>query len=557
MFGILDSTTSPFSSLIRGGGKFIIPKFQRDYSWDIDQWDDLWQDIQIMVDSKSDHYMGYLVLQSINTKNCYVIDGQQRFSTITFIILAAIKGINNLVKRGIDVEENKQRAETLTKTYIGDIDPVTLEYDNFLIMNRNNDAYYRDNIVRLGELRYRNTTRSEKLMRKCFEYYEGKISSLYEDGREYAELITYIVDHLHFTIIRVSDEMNAFKVFETLNARGVQLSSADLLKNYLFSLVDSTKSPERLNLLEEKWANLSKNIQSEKLPDFIRYYWNTSHKTVRANELFKVIREEIRKDSDVFALVNDMQAYSDIYMALKNCNDELWQKNEHLSNDVYLLNLFGLKQPFSLLMAGYRHLEQDVFSQLFHDIVVFSFRYSVICDKNPNDIEKAYNKLALEVTRNGKYQKSFLQEVYVSDEEFVNAFKYKSFVDNSKNVKVVKYILGKIEMFKSGSRSVSLENDTETIEHILPQNPGAEWGDDNYEFDSLVYRLGNMCLLEKALNKEVENKSYDVKRQAYQKSSFVTTRAIPDRYTSWDSDAVNRRQKSMADAAKSIWKIGF
>ena len=66
MTGIQDSTTNHFGSLIRSGGKYIIPKFQRDYSWEAEQWDDLWQDIENMYSEKSDHYMGYLVLQTSN-----------------------------------------------------------------------------------------------------------------------------------------------------------------------------------------------------------------------------------------------------------------------------------------------------------------------------------------------------------------------------------------------------------------------------------------------------------------------------------------------------------
>lgn len=120
--------------------------------------------------------------------------------------------------------------------------------------------------------------------------------------------------------------MNAFRVFETLNARGVQLSSSDLLKNYLFSLVDNTSThSSRIDVLEEKWAKLTDNIRTEKLPEFLRYYWNAGHKSIRANALFKTIRKEITTDKDVFVLVDDLYRYSDVYMALTDCNDELWQ----------------------------------------------------------------------------------------------------------------------------------------------------------------------------------------------------------------------------------------
>lgn len=111
--------------------------------------------------------MGYLVLQTTNSKEYLIIDGQQRFTTITLIILAAIKSIQKLIDRGEDVEENEKRKQSLLNTYIGNIDPVTLEYDNLLVLNRNNNGYYKEYIVKLGDLRTRNTSSTEKLMKQC------------------------------------------------------------------------------------------------------------------------------------------------------------------------------------------------------------------------------------------------------------------------------------------------------------------------------------------------------------------------------------------------------
>lgn len=558
MIGIQDSTTNHFGSLIRSGGKYIIPKFQRDYSWDIEQWDDLWQDIESMIAESGDHYMGYLVLQSLKGKDCQIIDGQQRFTTISILILAAIKSIQKLVDRGIEVEENEKRIKTLKDTYIGNIDPVTLEYDNILVLNRNNDAYYKEYIVKLGELKIRNTSYTEKLMRKCFEWYEKKITGKFSSGRDYAEFITTVVDNLYFTIIRVNNEMNAFRVFETLNARGVQLSSADLLKNYLFSLVDNTSQfSERIATLEEKWSSLTKNIQAEKLPDFIRYYWNSKNKTVRSNELFKAIRDNIKTEAQVFSLVNEMISYSDVFMALRNPADELWQENKDISDNIELINMFNLKQPYSVLMAAYKCLDIKSYSNLLNDIVVLGFRYNVICGKNPNDIERVYNSLAVEISSTKAYSRNSLKSIYVDDVEFVPAFSQKTMVDNSRNTRVIKYILGKLERFNGGLREVNTDSELDTIEHILPQNPGQEWGEDNYDFDSLIYRLGNMCLLEKKYNKDLQNASYNKKSEAYLQSSFVTTSIIPTEYTTWDGNTITKRQQKMGKCAKSIWKIEF
>jgi hypothetical protein len=264
----------------------------------------------------------------------------------------------------------------------------------------------------------------------------------------------------------------------------VQLSSADLLKNYLFSLVDnSSQHPDRIATLEERWSELTKNIQAEKLPDFIRYYWNSKNKTVRSNDLFKAIRDKIKLDKEVFALVNEMIGYSDVYMALRDANDELWQGNRNITDNIQLLKDFSMKQPYSLLMAAYKSLDIKMFEKLLNDVIIVGFRYNVICGKNPNDIERVYNTIATQITGSGIYSRDLLKTVYVDDNEFLPIFNHKTFPENTRNNKIIKYILGKFERFKGGTRDVVSSSETDTIEHILPQNPGTEWGEDNYDFD--------------------------------------------------------------------------
>ena len=129
------------------------------------------------------------------------------------------------------------------------MDPVTLISNNKLKLNRNSDDYYKQHLVLLKELPLRNTNSSEKHMRECFNWYYDRIKKEFNTGESLAAFIDNIVDKLFFTVIEVTDQLNAFKVFETLNARGVKLSPSDLLKNYLFSnlLENSSFLPGVLN----------------------------------------------------------------------------------------------------------------------------------------------------------------------------------------------------------------------------------------------------------------------------------------------------------------------
>lgn len=555
MKGIQNTVTSNFSSIVSNNRRFIVPRFQRDYSWDVEQWDDLWQDIETMREEHDEHYMGYLVLQTNDEKTYYIIDGQQRFTTILLLIYAAIKSIEKQIAKGVDVEDNKRRCETLKTLYIGKEDPVSLDYDNLLTLNRNNNPYFCDYILKLGDLKVRNLTATEKLMRNCFEYFEQKLSGKFGDGKEYASFIQSVADGLYFTQIVVNDEMNAFRVFETLNARGVQLSSADLLKNYLFSKVDSeTTHNSRIDTLERKWGVLTDNIKAEKLPEFLRYYWNMQHKTIRANAVYKTIRQEIKEDKQVFVLLDDLIVFSDIYMALTDENDEMWTDPE-VKENIALLNLFRLKQPFSLLMAAKYYLSDNDFKRVLKTVILMCFRYNVICDRNPNDQDTPFNLLAQSISLNQVVDFGLLSSIKVDDAEFKSAFNEKVFPYNSRNAKVIKYILGKIERFKGLTRVVRFDDDSVSIEHVYPQNPSDDWDLDESKMQRFVFRLGNMCLLEKGLNRDLQNAGFAEKVAVYQGSSFYYARKIANEYTDWSESAIVNLQAELANAAVSIWRI--
>lgn len=555
MKGIQNTSTENFSTIIGNNRHFYVPKFQRDYSWDVEQWDDLWTDLMNALTNDDEHYMGYLVLQTQNDKDFYIIDGQQRFTTITLMILSTLRCIQNFINQGVDIEDNELRIKNFRNLYIGKVDPVSLSYDNILILNRNNEAFFSDYLVSLEQLPVRGLTATEKLMKKCSEFFEKKISLEFSTGKECAAFIQQAVEKLYFTIIEVTDELNAFKVFETLNARGVQLSSSDLLKNYLFSLVDNAKKHEsHINILERRWAKLTDNIKSEKLPEFLRYYWNSKHKSIRSNEVFKTIRAEVTSDSQVFAIVNEMLKYSDVYMALLNPDDDSWEDSE-VKGLIDQLNLFRLKQPISALMAAKVFTTNEDFKRLLKRIINICFRYNVICDKNPNDQDLPFNQLAISISENHAVDFRILDKITVSDVEFEKSFESKIIPYNSRNAKIIRYILGKIEKVYGASYDVDFHDEDASIEHVLPQQFEDNWSINEENALKYVFRLGNCVLLERAYNREIENKVYLEKVTVFNKSRFLMTRELENNYPEWNEKTIERRQKKMASLAKGIWRI--
>ena len=235
-----NTTNSTFRQLMGNGLSYRVPLFQRDYSCAPDEWDDLWQDIVALFDADPEpaHYMGYLVLQSADNRAFDIIDGQQRMTTLSLMMLAAISHLSDLAAPNDPADPQARRAEQLRASYIGYLDPVSLVPRSKLTLNRHNETFYQDYLVPLQRLPQRGLNASEHLLRRAFSWFKERIRERSgDDGTAVASFVDAAVDKLFFTVITVTDELNAFKVFETLNARGVRLSTTDLLKNYLFSVV--------------------------------------------------------------------------------------------------------------------------------------------------------------------------------------------------------------------------------------------------------------------------------------------------------------------------------
>lgn len=552
--------------LIGNGLTYRIPRFQRDYSWDIEQWEDLWADIlsSLQQQPKQSHYMGYLVLQSPDDKQNDIIDGQQRLTTLTLIILAILKNLQRLIEQDEEAEANTQRLNQIRQTYIGYLDPVTLVSRPKLSLNRNNNDYFQTYLIPLGHLPQRGFRASEHLLRKAFEWFDKQISAYLKPidshkGQKLAQLVEDISDYLFFTVITVTDELNAYKVFETLNARGVQLSSTDLLKNYLFSVLDrSSESEYELGNLEERWEAMVSRLQAENFPDFLRTHWNSQAKFTRHSELFKTIRQQVKDREQVFSLIRGMEADLDTYLSLTS--PELSEWNTTDKEYVTILKMFRVRQPYSLLLAARRKLNGSDFSALIRAIVVVSFRYNIIGNNSPNEQEKIYNQIAITIEQGHPAELRqiwlLLKPLYIDDERFKRDFAEKSIrTIESRSKRIIRYILCELERHISQNKH-DFNSDSFNIEHVLPQNAPDNWGAFTHEeSNALLYRLGNMTLLNRSTNRDLGVLPYAEKRPIYEQSNFAITKCLAESNNDWNPTQIASWQTWMAKQATAIWRV--
>jgi hypothetical protein len=545
---------------------YVVPPFQRDYSWDQDQWEDLWQDVLGIAKEggESAHYMGYLVLRSTDGKVNEVIDGQQRLTTLSILVLGVLHNLQQLIAKDIDVENTQKRIDGLRQAYIGYLDTVTLVPRSKLSLNRNNETFYQTYLVPLAQnIPSRRIKASERRLGAALEWFKSKLAAYIKDqpnpGQRLAELVDKLSDRLVFTVITVTNELNAYTVFETLNARGVKLSTTDLLKNYLFSVLHSGEHHEsEIKSLDDRWERIVGNLESESFPVFLRVHWLSNRGPVRESELFKAIRGQVKTREHVFKLLADMERDIDTYVSLAKPESSAWPRD--MVESIKLLKLFGVRQPFALLLSSRRVLSDADFVILLRAIVNISFRFNVIGNYHTSESETAYNAEIGRI-RNGAHKNAReillgLKEIYPTDAQFKELFS-ETKIDTKKAPKrrLARYILSEFEQ-REGGPPIDIESDGISVEHICPTNPNESWDEfSDSEIEALTMRIGNLTLLEKSTNNSLGNRSFQEKSPAYNQSTYITTNRLPESYIEWTPATIEARQSDMARVATSMWRV--
>lgn len=564
---LLDTKTLAFNDIIGNGKIYTVPQFQRDYSWDQDNWEDLWNDILNIYEENDSHYMGSIVLQNNGNSNFQIIDGQQRFTTLSIISLAIISKIKELAADNIDKETNEERVDLLIKDYLGQKDSVSLKYSSKLFLNENNDGFYQQRLLNFREpVNYRKLIDSDKLLWDSYQFYIKRVNELFgklDSGEKLASFLKDVIGkNLLFIQITVEDELNAYTVFETLNSRGVELTSTDLLKNYLFSLV--AKSPTDLSQVKSQWKKIIEVIGLKNFPVFLRHYLNGRMKLISKEYLFKAIKRIVKTDENVFTLLDNLEGSAYIYMALGNPNDDFWKGEKELIEAINALKLFRVTQNKSLLMVSYNKLGKiNEFKRLVKSIVSISYRYNVIGKLQTNEMEKTFNKASINVNNSNNIKVSqilaSIKDLYVTDESFKNYFELKSFnTNNSNNKKLARYTLYKIEGQLPNGNKYDYLTDSGTIEHILPENLTEQWEEffSEDEHNRNLYKIGNLTLLEpNKNNKEAADHTINIKEPIFKTSKYAITNTIS--VSEWNTNAIKQRQAELGRVACSVWKVQF
>ncbi|HUX20652.1 MAG TPA: DUF262 domain-containing HNH endonuclease family protein [Spirochaetia bacterium] len=562
---LLNTRTSTFLDLLGNGKRFKVPAYQRDYSWEEEQWEDLWNDILELRGDDDSHYMGALVLQGETDREFAIIDGQQRLATLSIAALAIIARISALAALGIEPESNKERAAALRGRFIGEKDPASLIESPKLRLNDTDDAFYQDYLIPGRKpANPRGLRRSNRSLWECSLWFSGKIISnaeIAQNGKALASLLSEtIARKLLFIEINVDDELNAYTVFETLNARGLELSATDLLKNYLFSRV---KVESDLRVLQRRWKALVETVRQERFPEFLRFHLQCEIPHIRTQRLFKIIREKVKSAPEVFALTEELENRAELYSALSDPEHEYWIEFPDCKPYIRELTLLKARQVTPLLFAAWERLTKDDFKRTLKCVATVTFRYSTIGARNANALEPIYHSAAKALLA-GHIDSpaaifAALRSIYVEDDSFKHDFEAIELSTSGSSRHVARYILYCLEEDASGIHR-DPETDSASIEHILPENPTSDWetGFAADDWPKYVYRLGNLSLLEPSLNRSIGNFEFAEKRAAYAQSSYRLSSVLAESaIQEWSPAQLSARQKRFAERAVHIWRSDF
>ena len=555
----LVSENKIFSDIMSNNKSYEVPAFQRDYSWKQEQIDELWEDYENMSKNRTQHFMGYLVLQTVDGETFTIIDGQQRLTTITLMIIAALHRFQQLINDNISIEDNKKRVEHYHETHLGVFNPTTLKTSLKLTLNKNNKSHWEKMaIMNSYEVpRLRDINASNKKLNDALKSFQEKMRGYGDD-----ELINFInnVDKgFLFTTVTVQDESDAYMLFETLNARGVHLAAPDLLKNYLFSLMAKGEgSDDDLEDLNNGWLEVLGQLGVTNFTSFLRSYQGMFDPLIDKQSLYRKLKSKVTSPDDVYPYLQGIRRYAPIYAVLQNPDDDFWKEFDNkVVNNLRTLDTFNIKMPLSLLMAVFENFSAKDFAKVLQWIVVVSIRYNVICGKNSKEQERRYNDMVNKITKEKKLHnndgkiiadaKKSLSSIYPSDEEFESAFSRKSML--SKHRKRILHLLSEIETHCNKSPSPDL-----TLEHVLPLSPENHWQE---SFGFATYqeareRLGNIALLPES--DQLGQETFEEKREVLKKSNLAINKKIAA-YDIWDIESLNKYQQWLAKQATAVWRI--
>lgn len=528
---------------------YSIPRNQRKYVWDTDNWKNLLEDLDFLNGSGKFHFLGSIVLntqQNLNNDDIEyyeIIDGQQRITTIILILIV----IAQIFKERNEDALFQGLLPYIQTTNINNKTSCILHTDvHSCIMNLVSTVANKSSHNTLQSLITNcitNKNRDSKI-EKCLKYYYGILNSRNTD-----EVVTFRNSLISTNYVNIkATEEDAYTVFEILNARGIDLEDYELLKNYILRY---TVPENNVDIARQEWKDEIENRLGKNITNFLKHY--IAHKYgITGVTKNRSVYDEIKKRTsigDVNSLFSDLKLKAKYYQQIV-CEGNL--QNDQITDidTVLKFMLSNRSLLFRPIYLGLLHqaelgnISNDILVKVFKCIQFFFVCYNLISQETSNKISEGIQKYASLIENKfsqdvlNKFLKH-LKDRMPNKEEFKGSFKLMGYSNHCKyyhdkrSKQRVEVALNLLEQIKSGRTDIP----SFTIEHILPDSQ-----------DRRNASIGNLMPLEENLNGLCQDKQLSEKISIYKKSNFVTARNVADRYgQDVNKFKIESRSDAMAD----------
>lgn len=540
---------------------YFVPDYQREYSWEQDQVDDFWQDLEGLLQSQEtsmQHFFGQIVIHAPKDEDGkkYIIDGQQR-TTTAVVFLSVLKDIFNSIYHEGSHEGARNKVEDIRLKYIGRYSDEENELK--LHLGKSDLQYFRE-YIQNGKIQNSSKPKIKSHLRiyNAYNYLKDKVfescnleteKDLVQKYKDVLNVYDTFIKKFNVLYVETDDINEAFIIFETLNARGKDLETSDLLKNHLFR-----QSASKIERVKDLWQKMSDTLENNDTTKFIRSYWNSRNQFIREKNLYKKIRETIKYPRDAELVVENLERVSPVYVALISPNTDTYFLDAELNLMLKNLKTLSASSFYPIVLAMFSNDYEEVeIKSVLKAVETLVVRNFVIAGRVANRYETTFSTIALEISgekiTTADEIVKLVQKETISDEEFYTAF-------TSVTVKkkaVIRYLFKKMNQYYDQETTILNDNGRIHIEHIMPVK-AEHWEVDEEDKEEYLWRLGNLTLLGKEYNQKITNHTFDIKKAMYSESNIKITNLLIQ-YNDWTTEAIRDRQKKLASVALETWKV--
>lgn len=564
----LKATPKSIDDVLRLQRKYVIPRFQREFSWELEELSEIYDDLIDNIIYSNDklcaneYFIGSLVLVGDDDDTTkierYVVDGQQRLTTFTIAFAA-------LAQKFKEIKEEKL-SQTTHLNVLGE-DNDGNPYAK--LVNENPKPFFQQRIQQ-KEIDFSAIPQSveEKRLLYAYNFFDRQLkeSALLKAIRErnpgmgqinYIDALKAFRDQIlkcKVIYVTVKSFDDAYVIFEVLNAKGKDLSPIDIIKNSIFSILTDE---EPLDIASEKWAKTKNDIKKCDNVDFntfYRHYWLSKYCLSTSRKLVANFEKYIPKTIAAYsALVDDMESAANDYSEIVSPDINKWTQPEDLSiyTTLNALNIFNTTQVRIFLLSLFDAKKRGVISHKNYKKILtyfehYHFIFTAVCSSRPSGLERRYSFYARKLREcNSKEESSdcindLIVDLKASLPEysvFESNFKKITYISKQeRDKKLVQYILKKLEVFYATDE---LKPNSFTIEHILPESTGNQF----------IGMVGNLIPLGEKLNNELKDKDFKTKIIKYSDSQYATVKQFINEYKNeekWTEELIEERTAKIA-----------